>query len=183
MVDDFAGAGTLLSARTAAAAQDAQQRQSDFLSRYAAATSNSHNGLAGLGGGPLGSAPGGGGGGGGPNTAAANLQEHKLSELLFAKQLGMTGMSAAAAAAAAGLGGIPNLGLIGGAGMGGLLASTSGGLGGVGIHQHSQQSRATRLPCQARGMKADHNSSVRFDVTALLLLQSMNSLVLYFATF
>eukprot|EP00529_Nitzschia_sp_RCC80_P015140 CAMPEP_0113482200 /NCGR_PEP_ID=MMETSP0014_2-20120614/22796_1 /TAXON_ID=2857 /ORGANISM="Nitzschia sp." /LENGTH=699 /DNA_ID=CAMNT_0000375709 /DNA_START=307 /DNA_END=2406 /DNA_ORIENTATION=- /assembly_acc=CAM_ASM_000159 len=191
MVDDFAGAGTLLSARTAAAAaaaQDAQQkRQAELFSHYAAVTggSETNNGNNSSNNsinnqnparlrGPIGAGGGGGTSGSASNNPSAptNFQEHKLNELLFAKQLGIAGMNpnAAAAAAAAGLGGISNLGLIGGAGFGGLLSpSSAGGLNGVGFqHQQPQQSqqqqqlKTTRLPCQARGMKADHNASTAY---------------------
>lgn len=149
MVDDFAGAGTLLSARTAA--QDAQRQ--DLISRYGTGAGTG-NGLTGL---NIGSTSG--------------LQDPKLSEFFFAKQFGMSGMSATAGlgAAATGLhGGMPGMGLMGtgamgAAGMGGFLAAN--GLGVVGLQHHSQQQQqqhTTRLPCQARGMKADHNSSVCF---------------------
>jgi hypothetical protein len=139
MVDDFAGAaGAFLS-----------RPEHEFLlaARYPGVVStghhHNHNPL-------VGSAfnhhqyPGGVGAGIGLGTTMADLQDHsgKLADLLMAKQ---------AAAAAAFHHNGTTVGGIGGPIVGGGPARSM-------LHHSS----VTRLPCQARGMKADHNSSTAF---------------------
>jgi hypothetical protein len=117
MVDDFAGAGALLS----------RPEQDFLLSRYNPAASAMHHHAAAAA--HLGTAF--------TDMELAGHAGTKIADLLMANQ-----------------------------------GATLNG-GGVGAASASKTPKMTRLPCQARGMKADHNSSVRHDSFLALLNVSL----------